>query len=185
MKPASPGEYRMTGTRRGPAPWREQVGEFVPPAAAQLLREALTLPAYSILHAVGYGDDRPAPRPFLEELAARGYDLATLRFSLFQKGYGTPRRPRVVRCIPGALVLRWGWLSYDHSPDVTGTFAAPASRADLNLAFSLLSHPTTPTRQPVASYTGPSQLKKIEQAGWDMRTLDFRIDRRTVPAASS
>jgi len=184
MKQAAAGEFRLSGTRRGAVPWQVRVGDNVPPAAAQFLTDLFTRPAYGILDSIPYGDRREPPVALVDELAARGYDLATLRISLFQKGFGTPRRPRVYPVIAGSLVLRWGWVDYDHSPEVGGTWAAPATNRDLNLLFSMLSSPTTPEREVGQVYVRlPSNLRRVEELGWDLRTLDFRV-RCTKPLAT-
>lgn len=116
------------------------------------------------------------PEPaVLDDLAARGYSPASIRLSVFLKGHGTPRKPRVPPVLPGRLLLRWGWVDYDHTPEVTGTWSRPAHKGDLNLLFATLSSHTSPVLLEAHDYPQmPSPLDRLARLGWDLRTLDFR-----------
>lgn len=176
---ASPHEFLITGNKRqDQGMYTVQVGSGVPGPAASFLLELMTSPRYPLTLPQ---NEEPEP-PFLHELKLRNYDMSTLRFSIFQKGHGKPRKPRVLSQRPGVLAARWGWLPYDHSGDITASFGAPALRADLNLTLSLLSRPPSFSRN--AGQELLSQISKnffmggverLESLGWDLRTLDFSI----------
>lgn len=116
---------------------------------------------------------------FLADLQLRGYDMSTLRFSMFLKGHGTPQKPRVLRLRPGTLHARWGWDRHDHSPDLCSCWAAPASRRDSALFMSLMSSRAefTPFAARMAAHAGPygSALQQLKELGWDVRTLKFSV----------
>lgn len=174
-----PHEFRIKGTSNPAQPWIVRVGDQVPPQAAQRLRELLCLPRFTILHAVE--PQKPADMAVLDDLQLRGYDMRSLRCSIFLKGHGKPRRPRVPPVIPGALILRWGWVDYDHYPDIVGSNSPPAFKRDWNLLASALaggvsgSAPMRPASTTEAARI-PDVRSQLDALGWDFRTLDFRID---------
>lgn len=174
MRRAAPFEFRLAGAARG-EPWQVSVGELVPSAAAQALRALLCEPRYSLLHA--QDPTRPPEPSLVQELQARGFHRPSVRLSVFIKGHGKPRRPRVLPVVPGSLLLRWGWLGYDHSPDLTASWAAPVERADMNLLLGLFSGigAAAPERRTVAEHLRlAAPLPLLRSHGWDLRTLDFR-----------
>lgn len=183
MKAAAPGEYRIAGKTRGRSPYAVSVGEGVPDEAAQALETLFLRPRYSILHSM---EPARVPEPGLvDELLERGYAPGSLRLSIFLKGFGVPRKPRIAPTLKGCLLLRWGWLSYDHSPDVTGTWSSPAHKGDLNLLFAALSSHTSPVPLPANEYVlMPSPLVRLGKLGWDFRTLDFRVRKLMPPDAA-
>lgn len=185
MKQAQPYEFRLAGTVKGREPWRVSVGQGVPDAAAQRLKELFLMPRFSIRHSMT--PLTPEDPALVEELTARGYAPQSVRLSIFMQGHGHPRKPRTLRIpSPGGLVLRWGWLDYDHTPDLAGAWAAPAARADLNLLFHVFDNilGSRPTWQPMAAWNGKTgAVNELKQLGWDMRTLDFRA-KRNPPSPS-
>lgn len=177
-KAIDPFEVRIAAEKGSGSGWRLSAGEHVPAKATEVVRILFLLPRYCILHASDYrgmasGDEGPNPA-LLDELVTRGYSRDSVKLSLFMKGHGTPRKPRVLLQRPGRLLVRWGWLPYDRSPDISGTWQYPAQRADLSLVFSMLSQTWRAQRGIAADYVrGANGRWLLEDAGLDLRTLDF------------
>jgi hypothetical protein len=171
-------EFRVTGfIRRGRLGWTLGAGAEVPPAAKAFACDLLEQRRYS-----GFPrgeEEELGQEPFLAELRARGYDLSTLRFSMFLKGHGTPQRPRVLRLRAGTLHARWGWVGYDHSPDLCSCWSTPARKADSNLFMSLMSSFVNFSRlaalRAVRDHEFKSAMSRLEELGWDLRTLKFSV----------
>lgn len=183
MRAAGQGEFRVTGKDRE-GQWRVFVGAGVSAPAEVAVRDLLLRPRFGILHAAQREANGPYPA-LLDELVARGYDPLSVRVSLSLLGHGVPRKPRVLGGIEGAVVVRWGWLDYDHSPDIAGAWRSPATSRDLNLVFSALSSPSTPALESTSTYVRlKSPREQLAEMGWDWRTFNF-VARRAPTAPVS
>lgn len=128
---AKPGEFAVRGhkTRSG-----QVVFDFshadIPPRVALWLREQFVAPPR-------WADIPPEFAPtlsLLDDLRRRGARMETFRFSIYQR-HRMPcpwPAPRVLRILPNSLRLGWGLDANDRSPDIMGTWSAPAIKRDLH-----------------------------------------------------
>lgn len=155
-----------------------QRGSAVGSELEMLVREALLSPIVTASCTIG----APPWPALLHDLHERGYDLSTFELSLDLKQPGPApawaRKPRVPLQIAGVLDLRWGWVDYDHTPDLICSWAQPCSKRDCNAILSWLS---------VHCYSGMGRFgkevpytlrEKLESAGVDLRTFHMRIRKK-------
>ncbi len=180
-----PGELRGWGTRRG-ATVRFAAGAGIAPEFAERLAACFLAPRYSLLHEMGLAPEPDAS--FVEELANRGYDLSTFRFSVFLASAGrrVSTRPQLLRQIPGVLRARWARVEFD-VPDLCTSWHVPARRADSAYFNQLLSTGTycpaeVDARKAAGQWGRPDLalfdngvLNRLKNAGFDTRTLRFSV----------
>lgn len=127
---------------------------------------------------VALRDDEVAAPAFLEELFLRGYDLATLRLSVFMKGHGDPKKARLMSQSRGVLACKWARVPHD-GPDLCTAWGTPATRRDANMLMSLFSRPAhfSILSAKVACRRGDwkSAREVLTQLGWDERTLKLSV----------
>ena len=176
---AKPGEIRITGRKPRGKETGPQVelfaGEGVSPEAVAFLRLQFLEARYNIISYLNPGT--PPEQPFIAELAARGYDLDTLRISVFTADAAPPpTRLRLMQQRNGVLHCRWSWVEFDHSPDMVCCWSVPCSRRDSNLLLGLFSMPGYAS--PYESrHSGPSRSFESEfmKTGLAVRTFKFLV----------
>lgn len=174
-----PGQFRIHGRKPRAGEATPQLDVLVGPEvgneAEAFLRRQFLGPRLTFQHVV-----RPEflPYPsFRDELASRGYDLATFRLSILAKNHGQRiPRPRILQIRKGVLCGRWSWVEHDHSPDLVCTWALPCHKADCNLLLGLLSMPSLATRSRGAGFA--SFASEMDRLGMDVRTFRFEIRHR-------
>ncbi|KWU26417.1 hypothetical protein [Burkholderia cenocepacia] len=157
-------------------------GEGVPVEAVELLRETLSQKRYTILCML----DNRLPEPAMSaELDARGYDLASLRFSISLKSAGVtlPKRLQQIRIRKNALSARWGRDS-DGTPDLCFAWGLPCTRRDASLLYSIFANATYTQRELLSRQHHDNTFqKKLVSLGFDMRTLRFVVKKPTPVTA--
>lgn len=186
---AKPGEIRIAGRKpRGKetGPQVELlVGEGVSPEAVAFLRLQFLEARYNLVSHLNPAF--PPDRPFVEELAARGYDLDTLRISVFSVAAAPPQtRLRLMQQRKGVLYCRWSWVEYDHSPDLVCCWSVPCSRRDSNLLLGLFSMPgyATPEESKSAGFS-QSFESVFRSTGLAVRTFKFSVKHSLRDAAET
>ncbi len=185
MSTPLPGELRGWGTRGG-VTVRFAAGAGIAPEFAERLAACFLEPRYHLLHEMGMAPEPDAS--FVEELARRGYDLATFRFSVFLASAQrrVSERPQLLRQIPGVLRARWARVEFD-VPDLCTSWHVPARRADSAFLHQLLSSGSyCPSEvdarkraglwgRPDLSLFENGVLNRLKTAGFDTRTLRFSV----------
>jgi len=181
---AQPGEllgYGRSNRKTGEKEVVFEAGLGVAPATLEWFRHVLSEPQYTILCMTG----AEPWSAFTVELANRGYDLATFRFSI--RLTSAPAAPtkqlRRIQTRPGLLNARWARDPVDGTPDLCSSWQRPCSRADLNLLFALMSTPFF-SREDLAlrRFNAPTVRQTLEREGFDIRTFRFSVRK---PATAS
>lgn len=181
VKGAVLAEYPMEGGE----PYRRyelnlQHGAAVPEEAVMLIREALLMDVITPLSLIGRGN-WPA---LVKDLDERGYDLSTLELTVDMKQPGVHkadwiRKPRVPPQRAGVLDLRWGWVDYDHTPDLVCSWQRPCLKGDCNLLLSWLSVYRYDSLSSDLRTARPDQLRELLNAkGFDLRSFHMVIRRK-------
>ncbi len=123
----------------------------------------------------------PTEVAFTDELAARGYDLATLEFSVEHLlGNAAPFRPaRLQRQRSGVLLLCWSREPHDRTGDLCVNWHYPCTKRDVNYIFSWLSMPIA---YPQATAGDDNSLmRQLSVRGFDVTSLRLEVRRPTPP----
>jgi hypothetical protein len=175
-----PAEFRMVGRKSLRNAKGYEVlfghGEGVSSEAAAFLREQLETRRWTIRQVMGL--EKAGDPSFLEELELRGYDMTSLRFSIFtlQSGKKLPKRLTIPAQKPGHLHARWGRLEYDRSGDLVSTWSLPATRCDSSMFQGFLSMASFKPGTPFSSGMGfDTLMDQLKARGFDIRTLRFSV----------
>ncbi len=188
MKKARPGEMLGRGRRmrQGGVTVQFDFGEGIDLVTQRWMRSQFETARRTLLTLM-----KPAEEdaPLLDELKERGYDLATLRFSISLTAAGHyvhPKRMSCPRQVPGVLSARWGRVPEDRTPDLVTSWARPCRKADSNLfhcwlSMFLVDDQCVSLREAVP-FTLMERLKKL---GFDIRTLRFKVRHSAQPDTPS
>lgn len=155
-----------------------QAGSKVPQEVVSLISEALLCPILTASCQMG----RPAWDALVKSLDDAGFDLSSLTLTLDMNQPGPrpawARKPRVPPQRAGVLDLRWGWVDYDHSPDMVCSWAVPCSRRESSLLLSWLSISRFDPALPLEKQPWQALMSQMEKMGIDLRTFHLVIRKK-------
>lgn len=181
-KGPKPGELRARGVRAENSLSYVEIegGLGVTPEQVEFFSKSFLESRVTALNAFMRHPLEPA---FVDELRARGYDLATFKFSIYlaESAPPLPKRLRLIGLRPGVLQSRWAKVEHC-TADTCTSWAKPCDRADSRFVLGFMStvvyeksgHPLLPRYSAGMNFT--TNLKAL---GFDVKSMRLSVKIKT------